>query len=364
MYLEPARPDLGHLRHLFFAGLGDMGPDNFQYYLAELDGDGKPVRWLFDSIVPEFQLPSGNHNVPDVNIGTTMCGEGDFYAVPAPSPTHKKDWEALLDQYFAPGGVLDNMEEAIAGLAKALGDPPHPRNIVIPIPYPSILQCKFGEVDGKVLNFTVLGQNLQKASEDRLAALTWFAREVVRRWSEKSYKYLHLLGLYWVFETVYRSWDIDDHWVLKHFRPITRELGLKMTWIPFWATWNVHLLDDYEAYYFDAAFLQSNHLFYKNIKGVEEAARAAETRHAGVEMEFYVGLEHHFDPQVGREKMERFRRYLDGGVDFGYMKNSACAWFLGGGVMPKLHRSSDPKEREAYRDIVDFIHAEYEKKGS
>ncbi len=363
MYLEPGRPDLGYLRHLFFAGLSDWGNDTFKYYLTELDEDGRPVRWLFDSVVPEYTLPSGNYPGADVNIGTTMSGEGDFYAVPSPTPAHLKDWESLLDLYFARGGELDLLDEQVGELAAAIGEPPHPRNVVIVLPYPSHQLCKFGELDGRRLNFSVLGQNLARASEDRLTALLWYIRGVARRWEEKKYKRLNLLGFYWPFETVYRSWDIDDHWVLKHLRPKVNALGLKMTWIPFWASWNVHLLDDYESYYFDAAFLQSNHLFYKNIPGVEEAARAAEARHAGVEMEFYVGYESNFDPVVVREKMERFRRYLDGGVDFGYMKNSACAWFLGGGVMPKLHQSSDPADRETYRDIVSFIHGEYEKKG-
>ena len=123
---------------------------------------------------------------------------------------------------------------------------------------------------------------------------------------------MHLLGVYWMFETVYRGWNVDDHWLLKPLRPRVHRHGLKFLWIPFWSAYNVHLLDDYRSYYFDLAFLQPNYMFYKEGKSLEAAAEAARRRGAGIEMEYYLEL----DEPIGvtGERHSRFRDYLNGGV--------------------------------------------------
>jgi hypothetical protein len=62
---------------------------------------------------------------------------------------------------------------------------------------------------------------------------------------------------------------------------------------------------------------------------------------------------------VRGERQSRFREYLDGGVEFGYMRESACAYFQGGGAIQRMHSHPDPVERGYYEDIYRFIKGTY-----
>jgi hypothetical protein len=181
--------------------------------------------------------------------------------------------------------------------------------------------------------------------------------EIRRRWQGERWSHLNLLGVYWMFETVYRGWDVDDHWLLKELRVHINKAGLKFLWIPFWSSYNVHLLDDYRRHYFDLAFLQPNYMFYKEGKTLEAAAAAARERNAGIEVEYYLELNEPI--AIQDERQDRFRDYLNGGVTLGYMKGAACAHFHGVGSLARMHRHADPREREFYEDIYDFVKGTY-----
>lgn len=365
-YYPQGAPEMGYLRHmvLWYGRQADSwSPERARHYLAYEDESGKPLDWLFDSVLfTPAVAPSGNHFAADINVGTTMCGEGDFYAVPVSNPATKRDYDDLLDVYFAPGGWLESMDGSITELKSALPAPQHKHNVVLLVPYPGIKQTHWGRLPGETrnLNFSVTGQSVQKASEDRLAATVWFVDEALRRWNESPRENINLLGFYWPFETVYRGWDVDDHWLLKHLRVHLKSVNAKLTWIPFYATYNVHLLDNYENYYFDLAFQQPNHMFYLDTPGIEGPALNAKARHAGWEMEYYLGnIGHH---KVQEERHQRFRDYLNGGVEFGYMKESACAWFQDYNAIERMRLHDDPVEREFYHDIYHFIRGDYERK--
>lgn len=363
-YYPQNAPEMGHLRHLvllYGRGKDSWSVDGFRAYAAEHDDENRPVDWLFDSfLLCPMVAPSGNAFAADVNIGTTMCGEGDFNAVPFPNPATRRDYEGLLDVYFGEGGHLESLDAAIAGLKGILPTPAHRHNVVLNIPYPGIQQTLWGRLPGDrhTLNFSTTGQTVARATASRLAATAWFADEAESRWNAARFPNLNFLGFYWPFETVYRGWDVDDHVLLKGLRKHLRHRDRKLMWIPFYATWNTHLLDNYEDYYFDLAFQQPNHMFYVNTPGIEGPARGAETRHAGFEMEYYLHLGE--PTRVSGERHGRFRDYLNGGVDFGYMREAACAWFHGTDGIARMRTHEDPQERAFYRDICRFIRGTYE----
>jgi hypothetical protein len=166
-----------------------------------------------------------------------------------------------------PNGAVETLNTAIEASGKSIGQPyGQRRNIVLMLPYPHITQGDFGSLSGAAasLDFTTRTQNLMQASAQRLDAAQWMVDQIVDRWSRKNLTHVHLLGVYWMFETVYRGWDVDDHWLLKELKVHINQKGLKFLWIPFWSSYNVHLLDDYQKYYFDLAFIQPNHMFYRN----------------------------------------------------------------------------------------------------
>ncbi len=365
-YFPPGHPDMGYLRHivlLYSSRKGEWNPERLRPYVAHLDPAGAPTDWLFDSFLFTPPVaPSGNAFIADWNRGTSMSGEGDFYAIPFPNAARKQDNEELLEIYFGEGGYLDALNEAVERAGQVLPASAHKRNVVLLVPYPVITQANWGKLPGssRSLNFSTLGQNLMKATQDRLAAVTWFVTEALARWNPEHWPHVNLLGFYWPFETVYRGWEVDDHWLLKEFHTFLRGLGKKLLWIPFTASYNTHLLDDYQAYYFDLAFNQPNHMFYVNTPGIEGPANVARARNAGFEMEYFFELDEPI--ATSPERNARFRDYLNGGVTYGYMTESAVAWFHGPDGIERMYGSPDPQERAFYEEIYAFIKGTYQLK--
>lgn len=360
-YFSPNQKEFNYLKHMILVG-GNVDnswdKDDFLHYVTHLNEDKNPDDWMFDTFAFwHFKSPKGGDLYSDVNIGTTKNGEGDFYAVPAPNPGTVDDWEAIIDWYFKPDVFADALDKAIEEACKMLGTPDYKHNLVITIPYPGPLQSKFGTIGGKKLNFSVHGQNLQNATENRLEACKWFVDKVIRIFNERNYKHINLLGFYWTFETIHKSWDIDDHWLLKELYKYIEEKGKKFFWIPFYSTFNIHQLDDYQNYYFHAAFLQPNYMFYKDIQGVGDAAKAARQRNAGFEMEFYTVTDELITEK--EERLKKFDRYLSGGIEYGYMQESAIAWFDGGRALYKIYHGSDIRERSYYDKIYNFVKGNY-----
>lgn len=367
-YFRPNQKEFNYLKHMILVGGNVDHPwskDDFLHYVTHLDEGRVSDDWMFDTFAFwHFKSPKGGYLYSDVNIGTTMNGEGDFYAVPAPNPGTMEDWESILDWYFKPDVFAGALNQAVEEAGKKLGSFGHKHNLVITIPYPGPLQTKFGELNGARMNFSVQGQNLQRATECRLAACRWFIDKAIRIFEEQNYDHLNLLGFYWTFETIHKSWDIDDHWLLKELYQYIDKRGKKFFWIPFFSTYNIHQLDNYQDYYFHAAFLQPNYMFYKAFTGVEDAAIAAKDRNAGIEMEFYTALDEPI--AVKDERLDRFDTYLEGGITHGYMKESAIAWFDGGKALYKIYHGDDERERAYYDKIYQFVKGVYsiDSKGS
>lgn len=363
-YFPQSHPEFNGLRHLLLL-YGDAQrpwtPGQLLHAAAHLDADGRPDDWLFDSFLfLNVRSGTGRDYCADVNLGSTMCGEGDFFAMCSPQPAARDDWEALLDFYFLPDGALHTLDRTIAAARTAIGRPYGPRrNVVLMVPYPHITQPAWGPLPGggPALDFTIERQNLMRATGQRLSACAWFVDELARRFAEGRYEHLHLLGPYWMFESVHRGWNVDDHWLLKALRPRIHRHGLKFLWIPFWSTYNVHLLDDYRRYYFDLAFLQPNYMFYREGKSLGAAAAAARARGAGIEMEYYLDLNEPI--AISGERHSRFRDYLNGGVRYGYMRDAACAHFQGAGALEAMRVHADAQEREFYEDIYHFVKGDY-----
>jgi len=363
-YFPQGHKDFNELRHLILL-YGDPAKPwtrgDLRYYVAHLDQKGEPDDWLFDSFLfLNVKAGTGRDYSADINIGSTMAGEGNFVAVCSPQPANKGDWEALVEFYLGEHGALRNLDAAIGECADKIGRPYGARrNVVLMLPYPHITQGSFGALSegGGILDFSTKRHNLAKATEERLAAERWLVDEYVQRFTARQFKHLNLLGVYWMFETIYRSWDVDDHWLLKELRKHIRARGLKFLWIPFWSSYNVHLLDDYQKYYFDLAFLQPNYMFYKQGKTIAAAAHAARQRNAGIEMEYYLELNEPI--AVQSERHARFREYLNGGVTYGYMSDAVCAHFQGARALQRMHMHTDAREREFYEDICQFVTGTY-----
>ena len=144
-YFPPSHPDFNGLRHLLLL-YGDARRPWTQEQLlsgvAHQGASGRPDDWFFDSFLfLNVKASSDRDYCADVNLGTTMCGEGDFFAMCSPQPAVREDWEELLDFYFGAGGALQTLDRTVAGALEAIGRPyGHRRNVVLMLPYPHITQ--------------------------------------------------------------------------------------------------------------------------------------------------------------------------------------------------------------------------------
>ncbi len=365
-WLTPGLSDWNFMRHLEIVSWNyrkPPSPDELKFYIAHINAKGAPDDWFFDSfLLAPGHTPSGNFLYNDINMGTTRNGGGDFFAVPSPNPGSIGDWTFWLDAVFSAGGFMDCMNESVGRVMDSMRcKPPFARNIVITIPHPHHGQAAFGKIKPGArhpLNFSVIGQNLAQASAQRLEAVSWFVDEALRRWKKGSWPHLNLLGFYWHYESLHYSWDVDDHWVIKELYKHVRHRKTRLFWIPFYSTYNVTILSNYKDFYFDGAFLQPNHMFYPWLKDVKTAARQAQDRNAGVEIEYYLNMHPEFG--VGREKYLRLKNYLNTGAETGFMKDSACAYYLGSNELHQIAVHKNPKERQAYNDIFHFVKGDYE----
>lgn len=364
-YLRPHQEEFNYLRHLILMYGHDSeswSENDLRFYVTHINRDGSADDWFYDSFLfLNSKAPSGADFQADINLGTTMNGEGDFYAICSPNPARIDDWKDLIELYLGENGYLDRLESTVRWASGTLGHkPPFRRNVVLAIPYPHITQARFGRLpaEPKNLNFSVLKQSLMDATKNRLQATRWFVQECIRRFDAKGYEHLHLLGFYWMHETLYRAWDVDDHYLLKELRKVVNKAQRKMFWIPFFSTYNFHLLDDYQSYYFDAAFLQPNYMFYKGgDDNLMRAAAEASKRNAGIELEYFLQLDEPI--QTVSDRKQRFRNYLNKGIELGYMSESACAHFQGMNALPQIYRHRDPTERQFYDDIYAFVKGTY-----
>jgi hypothetical protein len=361
-YFPQGLSEYGGLRHIILAYSSkpkDWSPEDFRFSVTHLNQGGEPDDWFFDSFLFMASAPpSGNAFYPGVNLGTTRSSEGDYFNVPTSNPARKDDWAWLLDNYFGEDTMLGGLDRYVEEAEAKLGPSGRKVNVVITIPYPCHNQACFGRIaeEGKRLNFSILKQDLVAATQQRLDAVEWFVEQALDKVCARNYRHVNFLGFYWYYETLHRSFDVDDHWLLKKLSKFVRAKGTKLFWVPFFSTYNIHQLGNYQKYYFDCAFLQPNHLQYKALRNsVAEAAEAARENYAGIEMEFDKSIE---DAMY----RSRFRDYLNGGVEFGFMKEAACAWYDGGKGPQWLYEHPDPELRGLYEDIYRFVKGTYRKK--
>ncbi len=65
---------------------------------------------------------------------------------------------------------------------------------------------------------------------------------------------------------------------------------------------------------------------------------------------------------IADQRHHRFREYLNTGVTQGYLREAACADFLGQESLERMVTHPDPQEREFNQDIYHFVRGTYQQK--
>lgn len=296
--------------------------EQFQPYVSWTSPRTGRAEWLFDGFL-FLELWNGK--------------DRDFAAGYGRKPARKEEWEWYLDRLFTPGRALAALNAQCETVSRSIGEPARKRQVVIMIPEPIQDQTDWGDVAGTTMDF--------QRNEHRLAACRWYFKEVQRRWTEAKLSRLELAGLYWLSEHT-------QHGGAELLPSVAREIrqyGWKFFWIPYWKAPGA---EDWRRLGFNAAYQQPNYFFNPLVPAIrfEQALGFARKNGMGVEMEW----DHKIfkDPETFVPRMEA---YLESFRKAGADQAASMAHYEGGGALMQLAKSTNPDERELYREYCETI---------
>lgn len=288
----------------------DWTVDEFRPYVVHEFSDGTKD-WLFDGFLfLEFKNGSGRH----YTVGYEKLN------------ARKGEWAWLLDRIFEEGKSLSALDACITEEIAELGKPGFKHQIVLGLPEAILDQKDWGELDGRVLDFS--------KEEDQLAATRWYIDELMKRFKAAKYKNLELSGFYWVAET--------NNYCGQLTVPISEyihSLGKLFYWIPYWQSKGA---EDWKALGFDVAYQQPNHFFNHSIPDSRLDAACAFAREHGMAMEF------EFDEKATADRENssyaRMKAYIDHFEKNDVFNSSALAYYCGNRGVLTLHESKNPAD--------------------
>lgn len=288
----------------------DWTVDEFRPYVVHEFSDGTKD-WLFDGFLfLEFKNGSGRH----YTVGYEKLN------------ARKGEWAWLLDRIFEQGKSLSALDACITEEIAELGKPGFKHQIVLGLPEAILDQKDWGELDGRVLDFS--------KEEDQLAATRWYIDELMKRFKAAKYKNLELSGFYWVAETNSHCGELTV--------PISEyihSLGKLFYWIPYWQSKGA---GEWKALGFDVAYQQPNHFFNHSIPDSRLDDACAFAREHGMAMEF------EFDEKATADRENssyaRMKAYIDHFEKNDVFNSSALAYYCGNRGVLTLHESKNPAD--------------------
>ena len=253
-------------------------------------------------------------------------------------PLQKKDWQFYIDTQFAPGVNMDALELAAEETGRQLGKPDLQLTVLMSILYPVAGVTDFGEIDGRRMDFS--------NTEDRFIALKWLVDEQLKRFEQKRYKHLKLLGYYWFTEEI-SYLDAPLMELLRRVTDHVRGLGYITTWIPYYHATGY---SDWRHLGFDLGCYQPNYAFNQSVpdRRLFDAAKTAKLLGMCIELEM-----------GGTEpwNIERMKKYYAAGALTRYMQDAAHMYYQGSmpGYFYKAFESKDPYLHSVYDDTYKFI---------
>lgn len=343
-YFPPGHPDAAGIRHLMLIYThSDWTVGSALPYVAYAPKGSSPLApakwsdWFFDSFLfLALVTPDRNHAFDSASRGT---------------PARWEHWMWFIEYLFEPGKQLDAFEEAVARAKNYIDDPDYKAKVVVMIPYPIPSTTDFGDPlgTGESLSFARFPQGDEAQLKARLTAIEAYLKEFDRRWAEKGYEHLELVGLYWLAEAIETSGDMP---LIEAVVEMAEARGLKLFWIPYfsaagWQRWQ-------EAG-FHAAIYQPNYMFNTSIplSRFEEATTRAKRYGMGIEIEA--------DGTVltSPEGRARYLAYLDAGVEYGYMTEALHGYYQGVDVLLRAFISTSPDVRALYDATYEYVKGTY-----
>lgn len=290
-------------------------------YVAYHDKDGNIKDYMFDSYL---YLPFGvfDHSTAD-------------------------GWHKYMENTFTQGYNIDALNTAVGKANEALGNSDYKAKVFLSILRPNLNYddngnlVEFGDIDGDGVN-----EDFTKVS-DRIKCIKWMIDENLRLFEEGNYENLELVGLYWYEEQIsyHDNQELD---MIEYTVDYVHDLGYPIIWIPYFKSVGYY---DWNAVEFDVACMQPNYFWKGYGNFIEDNAKI--TKNLGMCVEFEV------DSAALKSNFFRknYKKYLKGGVEYGYMKDTIHMYYMCGGygAMYSASKSKDSLDRSIYDDTYKFI---------
>ena len=318
-------------------------------YVTYTDREGKE-HWLFDSFLCLEFVSEKRFDGQAYSYGVGYNGLS----------AGKKQWQELIDYWFADNSGVNALEKTVGEAAQRLGAPATKRKVVMVIPDPIIYRqwkdttsttAYWGSLDERPLDFA--------SGEDRVAAAKWFVDRVRERFDQANYRYIELAGFYLISEDIVtpnEGWSYElkksDEFV-PGIAEYVHALNERLCWIPY------NRAAGYKAMWYklgvDYACMQPNH--YWDDKGERPLSRyfADLKRYPrlGMEFEFEESLvEGHPNCEVYKA---RFREYMANAKKYGIYGTRPLSYYHGTNGFYDLWASPAEKDRELYHEFCRFV---------
>jgi len=301
------------------------------YYFGYVDKDGNIKDTFFDS----FQFSPLRGAAPS---GGNLNQSGNKQTV-------KSDWEYYLDSVFDEQYNCGAIEQAMEQVKTATGKTDATVSMVLTIPFPTIGNKPFGDIDGDGTD------EYCRNTEDQLAIYEWFFDQVETRLAERNYQNIRFAGYYWEQEGL--EMNEDEYSLVRSVADRVHARDAKFFWIPFLYGNGFDMLDELG---FDSAVMQPNYAFLDYAQENCLTEIDAELQKYGLGME----IEIHWNAPTDNDLLARYYGYLNGGSALGYM-HAANAYYQNADPGTYYHMAKSPnvKLRNIYDDTYAYVKGTY-----
>jgi hypothetical protein len=273
---------------------------------------------------------------------STVCPSGGLLHHSLDKPANSTDWIAYFDDLFYENSNVNALQAAVSEVKKTLSKSDFKAKVYFPLYATTPTQKNFGDIDGDGVSEDF--SNL----EDRIKAHKWWIDMLIKRFGEGGYSDLELAGFYWYDETNYSATDKNEEASMKFVEEYVHGMNYKFFWIPYYLSTG---FANWKDYGFDAVTMQPNYMFKDDVPESRSDDNARMTKYLGM------GVEIEADSSVIKTKkgLEKYRKYLETGVKWGYM-NSVKTYYqeAGPGIFYQAYKSTDPAIRSVYDDTYRY----------
>jgi hypothetical protein len=327
-----------------------MQVPNINDILLVYTGDKSDMKTLtLADFLPLVGYQDGNRNITGRMFDALLFVP--YYGM----PVTRESWASYIDDLFSTEKQLAALDEAVSRMNSLTGLAAREK-VILTIPYPDAAQQEFGALqEGEdSLCFSEEAAGREKASRDRLAAVQWYYREIMSRWSGAGFKNLDLSGLYWYGESI-ESTNTGEKELVQGAARLARSDGQNFFWIPYFGTKGY---ENWRTYGFSHVFLQPNY-FAQDGPPEDRMDRAA-----GLARQYGMGIEIECEENVlyDRKYYDLFYSQLQKGHQLGFDGGMTNAYYAGHvkKTLVQAARSNVPEIRAIYDDLYRWINGTYQ----